>query len=377
MREYPLRKRNRSRTAWKGRAVRRFITVNREALKSNRDKASQLPVLRIEDEEGGDLSATHVDILGPSQVVYRPSSPRPKGAEVWVETEADVLASVPQRDDSRPAAAGPPSVLSRLLEAGLLDRARTQLSQNLVSAPTDPELLRRLGDVLRQLGCREESGQIYERLSQACPGDGVARRLSQILRGNPPPKKELSWPVVYSTHPDWLNPERLQELRNFTVSRQSDFDLARCYTSSRDTAPLGAWFLPLLQEQLTRIQSEMGFAPVALAVEGCKITRFGKGTSIGPHVDRGPGWRRRVFGFVYSFCFPPPRFQGGGLAIYDWRQDTRSRADTCTTILPRDNELLILPADCWHEVLPLRAPDDAWESAHFTVNGWISLARES
>ena len=42
-------------------------------------------------EQGRDITyCMEVDIKGSSKMVYRPDSPRPCGAKLWIETEADV-----------------------------------------------------------------------------------------------------------------------------------------------------------------------------------------------------------------------------------------------------------------------------------------------
>jgi|TARA_B110000908_G_C10078973_1_gene368671 hypothetical protein len=41
--------------------------------------------------QGKTWYGSEVDILGPSKMIYSPDKPRPCGAKLWIETEAEVF----------------------------------------------------------------------------------------------------------------------------------------------------------------------------------------------------------------------------------------------------------------------------------------------
>lgn len=372
----------------KKRHLRRYLSVDRQTLLSNRKANENAPVLRLETELGLEGMALEAEISGPSRLVYRPESPRPHGVEIWVETDSPVRLSGPQCAPNPQLARS--SSLQRLLDSPLLPKVRDQLLAKLEKHPQDETALRRLGDVLRQLGDRKAAAEVYSQICRLFPGDATAQRLAHQLRGQSAPPPKTAWPVGFSTRSNFLEPAQLAELQEYTLAHADRFDPTRVLhegvpqlreqvrksSSFWEIEPLTTWFNPLLRKELPQIQRELGFEPLPLQLGGCKISRYGDGAFFAPHIDRGPGARTRVFGFIFYFWFPPQRFEGGGLAIYDWHPDTRSRADTCTNLLPNYNELIIIPADCWHEVLPVKSKEKSWEAARFTLNGWISLAEE-
>jgi len=68
----------------------KIIHINRNIIQSNAKRGSEEPVCRVE-ENGIVQYCMEVDIRGPSRMVYRPDKPRPCGAKLWIETEADVI----------------------------------------------------------------------------------------------------------------------------------------------------------------------------------------------------------------------------------------------------------------------------------------------
>jgi hypothetical protein len=68
----------------------KIIHINRNIIQSNAKRGSEEPVCRVE-ENGVVKYCMEVDIRGPSRMVYRPDKPRPCGAKLWIETEADVI----------------------------------------------------------------------------------------------------------------------------------------------------------------------------------------------------------------------------------------------------------------------------------------------
>ena len=65
------------------------IHVNQHVIKRNRKAGENNPVLTVKTYNSN-VCAHEVVIRGPSKVVYRPGHPLSCGAEVWVETDAEV-----------------------------------------------------------------------------------------------------------------------------------------------------------------------------------------------------------------------------------------------------------------------------------------------
>jgi hypothetical protein len=67
----------------------KIIHINRNIIQSNAKHGTSEPVCRV--EENGVVQYCHeVFIHGPSHMIYRPEKPRPCGAKLWIETDADV-----------------------------------------------------------------------------------------------------------------------------------------------------------------------------------------------------------------------------------------------------------------------------------------------
>ena len=67
----------------------KIIHINRNIIQSNAKHGRKEPVVRVE-ENGIVKYCMEVEILGPSRMVYRPDKPRPCGAKLWIENDAEV-----------------------------------------------------------------------------------------------------------------------------------------------------------------------------------------------------------------------------------------------------------------------------------------------
>ena len=67
----------------------KIIHINRNIIQQNSKHGKDSPVCRVE-EKGVVKYCMEVNILGPSRMVYRPNKPRPCGAKLWLETDAEV-----------------------------------------------------------------------------------------------------------------------------------------------------------------------------------------------------------------------------------------------------------------------------------------------
>lgn len=368
--------------------MKRYLSISKHAVQANRE-GGRYPPIRIEDEATGTGFAMQAHIQGESRLVYRPGRPRDGGAELWLETEAPV---VPEEAPEFPSVElacelAPESELHRLRSSGLLPRARATLERALEARPGDPLLLRRLADVLRQEGRLEEALEVCRRLLQAAPGDAAARRLVELLQ-EAAPGAAPAWPTPFLRLPGLLSEDEIEDLRRHVREHRGSFGdtpvlvngVKRLRRDVRkavnlwELGPAARTLLPRLEERLPELLDRFRLPRGPLRIRDAKITRYGDGSYFRPHVDRGPGVEDRLLGFIWYFWFPPRRFEGGELAVYDREADTGARAATCTVLAPRYNDVAVIPADCWHEVLHVSCPGDDFESARFTVNGWICPA---
>jgi hypothetical protein len=94
----------------KVRKVKHYIHVNRLRMLSNRNGETTLPVIAVRrGRSGKPRYYRKVTILGPSQVVYDPEHPLCIGAQVWVESEAELICEGEvhdQEDDHNPGGGG-------------------------------------------------------------------------------------------------------------------------------------------------------------------------------------------------------------------------------------------------------------------------------
>lgn len=67
----------------------KIIHINRNIIQRNEKNGRSEAVCRVE-EKGKVRYCMEVMINGPSRMVYRPDKPRPCGAKLWIETDADV-----------------------------------------------------------------------------------------------------------------------------------------------------------------------------------------------------------------------------------------------------------------------------------------------
>jgi hypothetical protein len=369
-----------------------FVSVDRARVKQNHDDGEQLPVIRV--HHGTTVSLTsEVEILGPSRVTTR--ADRPAGVPaVFLETSADVRfeaeidpGATPSTLPSPPTALAPPPrpkpVLSQIFRTDLLEKGIAAVAAALAREPARADLLRRLGDLQRQAGNHAAALASYRQLLALLPGDTMTSRLVALLSQEALPPATLPEPFLLVE--EFLPPEQLSLVLAVTAARRDEFDqtpvhgrsgnvydrTVRWCTHTWSVAEIAGWFEPLVLARGVPALTQFGLAAQPLEIRDSRLTRYGHDGFFGPHVDRGPGVETRVMGFVYYFYFPPKRFQNGGLAIYDRDLRHGGPALSATTVLPQQNQLLLLPSDCWHEVLPVDCPGDAWEAGRFTFGGWI------
>ena len=70
--------------------MKTIIHINKNIIQRNEKNGTRLPVCRVE-VNGKTWYGSRVEILGPSEMIYRPEKPRNCGAKLWIETKAEVV----------------------------------------------------------------------------------------------------------------------------------------------------------------------------------------------------------------------------------------------------------------------------------------------
>jgi hypothetical protein len=70
--------------------MKTIIHVNMHIIKINRKNLTNDPVLTVKTYKENKY-AHEVEIVGPSKVVYSPNKPLSCGAQVWIETQGEVI----------------------------------------------------------------------------------------------------------------------------------------------------------------------------------------------------------------------------------------------------------------------------------------------
>ena len=276
--------------------------------------------------------------------------------------------------------------LRRLLDGGALEARAESLLARLEKAPNSVALLRQLADTCRQRGDLAAAAAAYEKLRSLRPLDPAIQRLAATCSGRRPPKAQPT-PSAFVIKPDYLPAELLNELREHVDANQHLFgatdvrrddgkqqlDLSeRKSASLADIGDAGQRICSIIDSRFAEYAEKMGAEAFPHAMLSCKISTYGDGHFFRLHQDKATGVAAsRRFGFIYYFDFAPTRFTGGELLLYDRDPDTLYPAPSFTNVSPTCNTLVIIPANCWHEVLPVQAPDGDFHAGRFTLSGWF------
>lgn len=69
--------------------MKKIIHVNQHVIKSNTRFGDNEPAITVKTYKDN-FYAHDVEILGPSEMIYRPHKPLNCGARLWIETESDL-----------------------------------------------------------------------------------------------------------------------------------------------------------------------------------------------------------------------------------------------------------------------------------------------
>ncbi len=116
-------------------------------------------------------------------------------------------------------------------------------------------------------------------------------------------------------------------------------------------------FLPYIQQAFPQLSNEVTFE--------LQMTSTGNDQFFKRHTDNGCEQTcLRVVTFVYYYTLEDEqRFSGGQLLL--------ETAKGQFSIEPVHNTIVMFPAGCYHEIMPVIVPSLRWEDNRTTLNGWI------
>jgi len=197
-------------------------------------------------------------------------------------------------------------------------------------------------------------------------------------------------PAQFVVLDEFLVPEELNSIIEYTRSREGDFQLSEVIAPGQTGATLDyehrrsrvlmdigehqAVVLNRIQAYLPRVLQKMGREVFPVTRVEAQITASNDGDFFRNHNDNGQDEiASRELTFVYFFHREPKAFQGGELRIYDskWENGEYVSTGNYQTIVPEQNQVVFFPSSLLHEITPVECPSLAFADSRFTVNGWF------
>lgn len=276
--------------------------------------------------------------------------------------------------------------LRRLLDSGDLERLERELIDKLRQQPQDLSLLQNLGELYRRLGRLQASSLVYEALKKARPHDNhVATMMALLGQGHLPFTSRI--PAKFLRMTQVFEELQVQQFLYHVRARRPNFKAVGVLNRAGETnaesplrrsaycddvAIIKPIFEELLLDQFENLLRRLDLQPFEPITLSCKWNVYHHGDFFKIHQDLTGGMAEtRKLAFIYYFAFPPKRFQGGELVLYDRDPDFLGPMPSFTSILPEHNSLIIFPATVLHEVLPVVCESADWFAGRFTFTGWI------
>lgn len=152
--------------------------------------------------------------------------------------------------------------------------------------------------------------------------------------------------------------------------------LRKLWVCKHALGPVEPDFRSAVMARFDDICAGTGVAPFVVARVETEVCAQRPGSFFAMHIDtdtREPSHSLssdRLISAVYYFPREPLAFSGGELTIYDFTGRTPA-----ARIAPLRNRLVAFPSFACHEVTPVIAAHDSFESARWSVNCWLHRAR--
>lgn len=189
---------------------------------------------------------------------------------------------------------------------------------------------------------------------------------------------------------EFLAPQELKALLNYTLTHQGDFRVSEVLSPGLESSAANfesrrSLVLMDLDQQhpviVNRIQSclpqvfeRLSMQPFSVSRVEAQITASNDGDFFRCHSDNGHAQiASRQLTFVYFFHREPKAFRGGELRIYQSRRENGGYAATTQwkSITPEQNQIVFFASSLLHEITPVACPSQGFVESRFTVNGWL------
>jgi Rps23 Pro-64 3,4-dihydroxylase Tpa1-like proline 4-hydroxylase len=189
---------------------------------------------------------------------------------------------------------------------------------------------------------------------------------------------------------EFLVPADLEALMQYALAREADFQLSEVispgvsgglvdfqHRRSRvlyDLGKTGTALVERIRACLPRILPKLNHDPFRISRIESQITASNHGDYFRWHCDDSqPEIASREITFVYFFHREPREFSRGELRLYEsrWNDGSYAPTDTCRTIVPQPNQLVLFDSSLAHEITPVECSSGTFASSRFTVNGWF------
>lgn len=189
---------------------------------------------------------------------------------------------------------------------------------------------------------------------------------------------------------EFLAPQEVAALTQFTLEHESDFQTSEVYSPSVEKGVINHDFrrsrvlmelgeqqdmiLARIKSALPQVLDKLGMKEFTIADVEAQITASNDGDFFHLHDDNGSeGVAARHLTFVYFFHREPRQFEGGDLRIHDSHLENGRYLSNGTyqTIVPQQNQIVFFPCELQHEITSVRCPSQLFTDSRFTLNGWL------
>lgn len=189
---------------------------------------------------------------------------------------------------------------------------------------------------------------------------------------------------------EFLSPQELQQLIQFTLEHEGDFSASEVVSPTAqggvvnyehrrsrvlmDLAPHQDLIVERIKSVLPQVLDKLGMEKFSIAAVEAQVTASNDGDFFHFHSDNGSDRvASRYLTFVYFFHREPRQFEGGELRIHDARLEAGSYESdgTYQTIVPEQNQIVFFPCELLHEITPVNCATHDFADSRFTLNGWL------
>jgi SM-20-related protein len=185
---------------------------------------------------------------------------------------------------------------------------------------------------------------------------------------------------------EFLPPEVANNLFAYAQSRQSEFQTSKVLSNDPEYrksmvlfrfAEYEAMFRQALRAAFPPICDALGVPAFELADIECQLTATMDRGYFKPHNDNAAALGHRRITYVYYFHRQPRPFTGGDTRFFDHHPYAPNPPAVrhMMDIAPVHNSIIFFESGIFHEVRDILCNAPGFETARFTINGWLSRAK--